>query len=315
MITLGSINMDLVAQVPRLPQAGETLLGYTFSTVPGGKGANQAVGVAKLGGASRMIGRVGGDAFGAELLESLRTAGVQTDLITVDRTVSSGVATIAVDDQAENHIIVIPGANGNVSDADVDRLKLALTDSSILLLQLEIPLSIVQAAATIAKQIGATVILDPAPAPENFPETLYPLVDILTPNAIETAQLVGFPIQDQVDADRAATVLQQKGAPTIVIKLGAQGVFCATENDRFFIPAFSVNAIDTVAAGDAFNSGLAVALSEGVSLREAIVWGAAAGALSTTKSGAQASLPDRATLDAFLSQSKNPEPKTTQGDF
>ncbi|MBD2079429.1 ribokinase [Leptolyngbya sp. FACHB-17] len=305
-ITLGSINIDLVAQVPRLPQPGETLSGYTFSTVPGGKGANQAVGVAKLGGSSRMIGRVGRDAFGAELLESLQTAGVQTDLITVDRTISSGVAMIAVDDRAENHIIVIPGANGNVGNVDVDRLRVALTDSSILLLQLEIPLSIVQSAATIAKQIGATVILDPAPAPKDFPGMLYSQIDILTPNATETAQLVGFPIRDQADADRAAAILQQKGIPTIVIKLGAQGAFCATEDDRFFVPAFSVNAIDTVAAGDAFNAGLAVALSEGLSMREAITWGAAAGALSTTKSGAQASLAERSTFDAFLSQMQKP---------
>ncbi|MBD1845886.1 ribokinase [Cyanobacteria bacterium FACHB-63] len=305
-ITLGSINMDLVAQVPRLPQPGETLLGYTFSTVPGGKGANQAVGVAKLGGSSRMIGRVGGDAFGAELLESLQTAGVQTDLISVDRTISSGVAMIAVDDRAENHIIVVPGANGNVSDFDVDRLKLALTDSSILLLQLEIPLSIVQSAATIAQQIGATVILDPAPAPETFPEKLYSQIDILTPNATETAQLVGFPIRDQADADRAAAILQEKGTRTIVIKLGAQGAFCATQDDRFFVPAFSVNAIDTVAAGDAFNAGLAVALSEGLSMREAITWGAASGALSTTKSGAQASLAERSAFNTFLSHMQKP---------
>ncbi|MEP0919465.1 ribokinase [Leptolyngbya sp. DQ-M1] len=305
-ITLGSINMDLVAQVPRLPQPGETLSGYTFSTLPGGKGANQAVGVAKLGGSSRMIGRVGGDAFGAELLESLQTAGVQTDLITVDRTIASGVAMIAVDDRAENHIIVIPGANGNVGNFDVDRLRVALTDSSILLLQLEIPLSIVQSAATIAKQIGAMVILDPAPAPKDFSGMLYSQIDILTPNATETAQLVGFPIRDQADADRAAAILQQKGIPTIVIKLGAQGAFCATEDDRFFVPAFSVNAIDTVAAGDAFNAGLAVALSEGLSMRKAITWGAAAGALSTTKSGAQASLAERSTFDAFLSQMQKP---------
>ncbi|BAU10201.1 ribokinase [Leptolyngbya sp. NIES-3755] len=308
-IIFGSINMDLVARVAQLPKPGETLSGYSFSTVPGGKGANQAVGVAKLKGASRMIGRVGGDAFGEELLKSLQEAGVQTDLVRVDRTISSGVAMIAVDDQSENHIIVIPGANGNVDEKDLEKLESALTDSSILLLQLEIPIPIVESAARIAKRMGATVILDPAPAPANFPEALYSLIDILTPNTTETAQLVGFAIQEQTDVDactalcdRAATILQQKGANTIVIKLGAQGVFCATEQERFFVPAFSVNAIDTVAAGDAFNAGLAAALSEGLPIREAIVWGAAAGALSTTKSGAQPSLVDRATFDRFLKQ-------------
>ncbi|MGG6264512.1 ribokinase [Leptolyngbya sp. AN03gr2] len=301
-IIFGSINMDLVARVPQLPRPGETLSGYSFSTVPGGKGANQAVGVAKLGGSTQMVGRVGGDAFGEELLKSLQEAGVQTDLVTVDRSVSSGVAMIAVDDQSENHIIVIPEANGNVDEQDLEKLESALTDSSILLLQLEIPITIAESAARIAKQIGATVILDPAPAPANFPEALYSLIDILTPNAIETAQLVGFALQDQADVDRAATILQQKGANTIVIKLGSQGAFCATEQERFFVPAFSVNAIDTVAAGDAFNAGLAVALSEGLPIREAIVWGAAAGALSTTKSGAQTSLVDRVTFDQFLKQ-------------
>jgi len=301
-IVFGSINMDLVARVAQLPKPGETLSGYSFSTVPGGKGANQAVGVAKLRRSSQMIGRVGGDAFGEELLKSLQDAGVQTDLVMVDQTISSGVAMIAVDDQSENHIIVIPGANGNVNEKELEKLESALTDSSILLLQLEIPLSIVESAARIAKQMGATVILDPAPAPANFPETLYPLIDILTPNAIETSQLVGFVIEDQTKVEQAATILQQKGANTIVIKLGSQGVFCATKQERFFVPAFSVNAIDTVAAGDAFNAGLAVALSEGLSIREAIVWGAAAGALSTTKSGAQPSLVDRATFDRFLKQ-------------
>lgn len=301
-IVFGSINLDLVARVPQLPKPGETLSGYSFSTVPGGKGANQAVGVAKLGGSSRMIGRVGGDAFGEELLRSLQDAGVQTDLVSVDRSISSGVAMIAVDDQSENHIIVVPGANGNVDQSDLEKLQSALTESSILLLQLEIPLSIVESAAAIAKQIGATVILDPAPAPANFPEPLYPLIDILTPNATEAAQLVGFPIQNQTDVDRAATILQTKGASTIVIKLGAQGAFCATEQERFQVAAFPVSAIDTVAAGDAFNAGLAVGLSEGRSMREATIWGAASGALSTTKLGAQSSLADRSTFDRFLKQ-------------
>lgn len=299
-IVFGSINMDLVARVPRLPQPGETLSGHSFSTVPGGKGANQAVGAAKLGRSTQMIGQVGGDAFGEELLKSLQDSGVQTDLVTVDRTCSSGVAMIAVDDRSENHIIVIPGANGCVDESDIENLRSALTDSSILLLQLEVPIAIVESAAAIAHQIGATVILDPAPAPAIFPDVLYPLIDILTPNATETAQLVGFPIQNQADVGRAATVLQQKGAKTIVIKLGAEGAFCATEQERFFVPAFEVNAIDTVAAGDAFNAGLAVALSEGLLMQQAVIWGAAAGALSTTKSGAQSSLADRSTFDSFL---------------
>ncbi|BAS58901.1 ribokinase [Leptolyngbya boryana NIES-2135] len=302
--TFGSINMDLVARVPKLPKPGETLTGYSFSTVPGGKGANQAVAVAKLGGSSQMVGRVGDDAFGQELLASLKAAGVQSDRIFIDRSTSSGVAMIAVNDQSENHIIVIAGANGNVDQSDLDRLM--LTDSSILLLQLEIPFEIVQTAARSAKAIGATVILDPAPAPAVFPDELYGAIDIITPNATETEQLVGFPIQTQADAERAAEILQQRGTKTVIIKMGAQGVYCATEDDRFFMPVFPVVAIDTVAAGDAFNAGLAVALAEGHPMREAVRWGAASGALSTTKSGAQSSLSDRATLDDFLRKQTKP---------
>lgn len=296
-LTFGSINMDLVARVPALPRPGETLVGHSFTTVPGGKGANQAVAVAKLGGSSQMIGRVGNDAFGAELLTSLKTAGVQTDRILIDQT-SSGVALIAVDDRGENHIIVVPGANGNVEQSDFDRLT--LTPDSILLLQLEIPLAIVQAAAHKANAIGATVILDPAPAPAAFPDALYSAIDILTPNSTETEQLVGFAIQTPIDAERAAKILQQRGTRIVVIKMGAQGVYCATEAEQFFTSAFSVNAIDTVAAGDAFNAGLAVAIAEGHSLQEAVRWGSASGALSTTKAGAQSSLSDRATFDTFL---------------
>lgn len=299
-VVFGSINLDLVAQVPRLPRPGETLMGSAFSTVPGGKGANQAVAVAKLGGASHMIGRVGDDGFGQVLLASLNTAGVNTDGVILDRTASSGVALIAVDDQSENQIIVIPGANGNVNQSDLDRLTLALTDSSILLLQLEIPLEIAQAAAGIAKAIGATVILDPAPAPADFPEALYREVDVLTPNTTEAEQLVGFAIRDLADAERAASMLQRKGTKTVILKLGAQGAYCATEQDGYSVPAFAVNAIDTVAAGDAFNAGLAVALAEGQTLQSALRWGAASGALSTTRAGAQSSLVDRVTLDTFL---------------
>lgn len=305
-VVFGSVNMDLVARVPKLPMPGETLTGYAFSTVPGGKGANQAVAVAKLGGSSQMIGRVGDDGFGQELLASLNTAGVNTDEVRIDRTASSGVAMIAVDDQSENQIIVIPGANGNVNQSDLDRLTLVLTDSSILLLQLEIPLEIAQAAADIAKAKGAIVILDPAPAPARFPDALYCVVDVLTPNATEAEQLVGFAIRNLADAERAASILQNKGPKTVIIKLGAQGAYCMTDGNRCFVPAFPVKAIDTVAAGDAFNAGLAVAIAEGRGLQEALRWGAASGALSTTRAGAQSSLIDRAILDAFLQ--KNTEP-------
>jgi ribokinase len=299
-LVFGSINMDLVARVSRLPGPGETLLGDQFLTVPGGKGANQAVAASRLGIPTKMIGRVGGDEYGRTLLTGLQLALIDTSYISTDSEQSSGVAIITVDIRSENHIVVIPGANGSVNPSDVERLKEVLPQASLLLLQLEVPIPMVMQAAQVAQEMGVRVILDPAPASSEISQFLG-LVDILTPNAVEAEQLVGFAI-DKTTVAQAAQILQQRGAKTVVIKLGAQGAFCLTPEEKFFVPAFSVDAIDTVAAGDAFNAGLAVALAEGRSIREAVVWGAAAGALSATKIGAQSSLPDRATFDQFLSR-------------
>lgn len=301
-IVFGSINMDLVARTPRLPVRGETLLGYDFFTAPGGKGANQAVAAARLGVPTYMVGRVGGDSFGGELLASLQASGVRTDGVLVDEAAGSGVAVIAVDDAGDNHIIIVAGANGRVNQEDVEGLADFLPGAAALLLQLEIPLPSVCSAAQVAQQAGCRVILDPAPARQDFPAELYPLVDTITPNEVEAGQLVGFPVDGPEAAAEAAAVLRQRGVGTAIVKLGAQGVFCATSQEAFFVPAFPVQAVDTVAAGDAFNGGLAAALAEGRSLREAVVWGAAAGAISATKSGAQPSMPDRDTFDAFLKQ-------------
>lgn len=301
-VVFGSINMDLVAKTPRLPKPGETLTGHSFSTIPGGKGANQAVAIARLNIPTVMIGRVGKDSFGQELLQSLQSAKVQIEDILVDESVNSGVALIAVDDYGENTIIVIPGANGRVNETDVERLSSHLTGADSLLLQLEVPIAAVKAAAQSAQKLGVRVILDPAPASSDLPIDLYPLIDILTPNQTEAEQLVGFPIESPALVVEAATLLQQRGARTVVIKLGAKGGFCATPDEAFFFPAFRVATIDTVAAGDAFNGGLAAALAEGLPLREAVTWGAAAGALAASQSGAQSSLPNRVTLITFLQQ-------------
>jgi len=301
-IVFGSINMDLVARTSRLPVPGETLLGQSFFTAPGGKGANQAVAIARLGIPTQIVGRVGEDSFGRELLHSLQTAGVQTEHVVVDEAVSSGVAAIAVDNTGENQIIIIPGANGRIDQTDIERLKSLLTEAATLLLQLEIPISAVWRAAQAARKVGVRVILDPAPAQIDIPEELYALVDIMTPNEIEAGQLVGFPVDGVEAATKAANVLLQKGVGSAIVKLGAKGAVCATTEETFFVPAFSVSAVDTVAAGDAFNGGLAAALVEGHSLRQAVVWGAAAGALAATKPGAQSSMCDRQTFNTFLKQ-------------
>lgn len=300
-IVFGSINMDLVAQTSRLPVPGETLRGQSFVTAPGGKGANQAVAIARLGIPTQMVGRVGGDNFGRELLQSLQTAGVNTDNVLVDDATSSGVAAIAVDDRGENQIIIVPGANGRVDETDVERLK-NLLPGGVLLLQFEIPISAVILAARAARLAGVKVILDPAPAQE-IPSELYPLVDIITPNETEAGQLVGFAVNDADTAAKAADVLLQRGVESAIVKLGAKGALCATKAETFFTPAFAVTAVDTVAAGDAFNGGLAVALVEGLDLRQAVVWGAATGALATMKRGAQSSMCDRHTLEEFLKNS------------
>jgi ribokinase len=195
---------------------------------------------------------------------------------------------------------VIPGANGNVGEADVDRVQAVLPQAQVLLLQLEIPLSAVVSAAQAAKQAGVTVILDPAPAQSDLPADLYPLIDIITPNQVETSQLVDFPVHDLDTAHQAAIVLQKRGVQTVITKLGKLGALCVTASETFQIPVFPVQAVDTVAAGDAFNGGLAAALAAGLSLKQAATQASAVAALSVTKAGAQPSLPTREALTAFL---------------
>ena len=302
-LVFGSINMDLVIRTPRLPAPGETIIGHEFFTAGGGKGANQAVAAARLAAPTKMIGRVGGDSFGVTLLQQLAESNVDVGSVFVDESVASGVAIIAVDDAAQNNIIIASGANRQVDQTDLERLSHHMPQAKVLLLQLEIPLDMIVAAAKLARQHNVTVILDPAPA-QALPAELYPLIDIITPNEIEAGQLVDFPIKAQEDAQHAAQRLLARGVKTAVIKMGAVGVVYATAESTDFVPAFSVQAIDTVAAGDAFNGGLAAGLGEGLALPQAVRWGAATGALSATKAGAQPSMPTRAEFEAFLASSQ-----------
>jgi ribokinase len=299
-VVFGSINMDLVARVPRLPASGETLSGHSFSTVPGGKGANQAVACARLGAPTRLVGRVGQDAFGAALLDSLRGHGVDTASVAVSPG-SSGIAIINVDDQAENTIVIIPGANGQVGAPDVSRLETILDAASILMLQLEIPLEAVIQAAKLAQARGVRVILDPAPA-RPLPDELHALADVLTPNESEAAALAGFAVTDANSAEQAARRLRERGARQVIIKMGGQGAYAFNGQQGYFAPAFPVKAVDTVAAGDAFNGGLAVALSEGRPLETAVRWGMAAGAVAVTRPGAQPAMPLRDEITQLLDE-------------
>jgi len=291
--------MDLVARTHRLPNPGETLTGNSFQTIPGGKGANQAVACARLGAETYMVGRVGGDVFGKNLKDELEKAGVDHQNVVVDSDTSSGVALIAVEDSAENFIIVIPGANGQIENHDLQRLEDVLTRSKVLLLQLEIPMEMVVSAARLAKEKELRVILDPAPA-QTLPEEIYPLLDIITPNETETELLVGFPIQTKEDAAKAAKILKGRGVSHVIIKMGSRGAYALMDDQEKFFKPFQVTPVDTVAAGDAFNGALAVALSENLPVEKAIQWGMAGGALSVTKEGAQPAMPERKELKALM---------------
>jgi ribokinase len=297
-IVFGSINMDLVSQVPRLPAPGETLRGSDFFTVPGGKGANQAAACARLGAPVAMIGRVGEDVFGTALLNGLKNYGVDVSGVTITPG-PSGVAVIAVDEQAENNIVIIPGANGQIGLEDLVRLDTALAGADSLLLQLEIPLEAVTAAARLAHHRNVRVLLDPAPA-SPLPDELYGLVDWLTPNESECAALVGFPVPDSESAERAAEILIRRGVKHIIIKMGWRGAYLHDGISGTLIPGFRVEAVDTTAAGDAFNGALAVALCNGLALHEAVRFANAAGALSTTRRGAQPSMPSADEIKKLL---------------
>lgn len=291
-VVFGSINMDLVARSARLPKPGETLTGHSFQTFSGGKGANQAVACARLGAKTYMVGCVGGDVFGMRLKDELGKAGVDHTNVAIDQEISSGVALIAVEDSAENFIIVIPGANGKVGKQDLKRLEKILDQVGVLLLQLEIPLRMVVAAAKLAQGKGVKVILDPAPA-LTLPNEIYPLLDFITPNEIEAEMLVGFPINTIDDATKAANILRARGVRNVIIKMGGRGAYALLDDQNAFFEAFQVAAVDTVAAGDAFNGALAVGLNEKLPIEEAVLWGLAGGALSITKEGAQPSMAER----------------------
>lgn len=301
-VVFGSLNMDLVANTSELPLAGETITGEGFAMIPGGKGANQAIAVSRLGFPCRMVGRIGKDSFGEILLRSLRESQVDTTGILVDEVAHTGVAVITVNRNGENQIIVIPEANGNLDETDVDRLRPHLEGAAYLLMQLEVPLASIEAAAELAREMGVKVILDPAPA-QPLPFTLYRNLNIITPNALEAEKLVGFPVTDTDSAQQAATYLQEQGVETVMITLGQQGVYCVNREESFFVPGFDIEPIiDTVAAGDAFNGGLAVALCSGMNLQRSIICGSAAGALTVTRAGAQSALPDQETLSTFLGE-------------
>lgn len=296
---VGSINMDLVAAVERFPRPGETLTGLHFATFPGGKGANQAVAAARLGARVRMAGRVGQDAFGSQYLERFDREGVDRSGVSVSTSSPTGVAVIEVNARGENHIVVVPGANGEVDAARLDSLRPALDSADIFLFQLEIPLAAVGFALPRLRQAGKTVILDPAPARPLDPDLLRH-VDYLTPNETELALLSGQPT-DRPDRIRAAALrLLEAGARSVIAKAGRDGAYLVTRDAFLHVPGFPVQAVDTTAAGDTFNGALAAALALDRPIEEAIRRANAAAALSTTVRGAQDGMPGADAVEALL---------------
>lgn len=300
LVVFGNINMDLTTYAARLPRPGETLHGKSFQLAPGGKGANQAAAAARLGVPTQFIGRIGDDDFGRQVIDALRSFGVETS-VHVDPQHSTGLAVISVDEAGENAITAILGANMAMDDSDVARAAQALPEAGLLLLQLEIPLRAILALAAQANQRGIRVVLDPAPAPvDPLPDELIRSLYALTPNEVEAEALVGYPVSDLDSAARAAQQLRGWGVPLAVVKLGDRGAYFATAEDQGHIPPFPVQAVDSVAAGDAFNGALAAALMENRPTREALRWAAAAGALAVTRAGAMPSMPSRAEVEDLL---------------
>jgi ribokinase len=305
-VVVGSLNADLVVRVPRFPAPGETVVGTDFAVFPGGKGANQAVAAARLGGIVHMVGRVGDDDHGRMLLSSLASAGVDAGGVRVDGDAPTGTAVITIDGRGQNTIAIVPGANGRLRPDDVEARRSQLEAAAVLLLQLEVALDVVEAAARIGRDAGATVILDPAPArPEALP--LLGRADVVTPNETELARLARG-LRGPQTLEEAAVLARDllgRGARSVIAKLGALGAVEVTTAGRRVWPAHAVAAVDTTAAGDVWNGAFAVALAEGRSVDDAGAFASAAAAISVTRPGAQPSMPTRAEVERFLEERKD----------
>jgi ribokinase len=297
----GSINCDVIAYLAHLPKPGETLHGTGYKIGLGGKGANQAVAARRLGSAVSFIGRTGGDMFGETCLREIGGYGVATNLIKRDMEAATGIAIINVAAHGENTISLIGDANMRMDESDVARASAELSKARVLLLQLEVPLAASLAAAKHVRQAGGLVILDPAPASLLHQHELEQ-IDILTPNETETAKLLGWQPSDANEGLKAARELRDMGVGAAIVKLGGNGVSVSAPETEGFVPPFEVTPIDTVAAGDCFNGGLAHALASGHNLAEAVRYAAACGALAVTKRGAAAAAPTAAEVEAFLAR-------------
>jgi len=298
-VVIGSSNTDMIVKVPRIPKPGETILGGKFITAAGGKGANQAVAAARAGGSVTFVACVGNDMFAEQALEAFKQDKINTRFIKRIAAEPSGVALIFVDDNGENSIAVASGANNSLFAEDIINIESTIRAADIVLMQLETPVETIISAANIAKDAGAKVILNPAPA-QSLGNDLLKALSIITPNETEAELLTGVSVSDLTDAEKAADVLLNKGLETVVITMGSKGAFYKSQNQIKVIPGFKVDAVDTTAAGDVFNGALSVAIAEGKSLQESVLFANAAAALSVTKIGAQPSVPTRKEIEQML---------------
>jgi ribokinase len=289
---IGSSNTDMVVKAARFPAPGESIIGGEFFMFSGGKGANQAVAAARMGGQVTFIGRTGKDIFGERAISELKKEGIDTSHISTDHETASGVALILVNSEGENEIVVAPGSNSTLQPSEIDAAKDALIKSEIILLQLEIHLNAVIHAIEQAHALGKKVILNPAPA-QSIPHSLYPLLHLITPNETEAEILTGIIVRDKASASMAAEALLAKGVRNVIITLGSKGVYYKSKEYEMEVAAPKVHAVDTTAAGDVFNGVLAVELASGKDWKEAMETACRAASHSVTRMGAQPSMPYR----------------------
>jgi len=298
-LVIGSSNTDMVAKTTHLPEPGETVLGGDFIMAPGGKGANQAVAAARLGGNITFIAKLGNDIFGKQAIDQYNKEDIDTKYIVTDAVHPSGIALITVDANGENCIVVASGANAHLNPQDIQKAEKEMGNTSCILLQLEIPLETVQYVVEKAVEKKIPVILNPAPA-QPLPDEILKHIHILTPNQKEAESLTGISIVDNPTAEAAAKALAAKGVKTVIITLSKSGALILDQGRIEWVPAPEVTAVDTTAAGDVFCGSLAVALSEKKTIKESVTFACAAAALSVTKMGAQTSAPTRREVDQFL---------------
>ena len=298
-LVIGSVNVDHVLDVEALPQPGETATGSNYRLIPGGKGANQAVACARLGGNTQLLACVGDDPEGHEAIAALASDGIDTSAVEVSTNCRTGVALIFVNTQGENCIGISAEANAELTIETVRKNRNAITTSDYLLMQLEVPLDSITLAASMAREAQTQLILNPAPATELLSDELLDCIDIITPNQTEAEILTGVCVDSEDNAERAAGLLHQRGIGTVIITMGVSGAYVSCQTGKQMIPGFAVKAVDTTAAGDTFNGALVTALSEGRELTEAVNFANAAAAMSVTKGGAQSSIPLRKELEQW----------------